>query len=315
MIIINLSGGRRTEERVASVMNINPFKDRDVAERPDLVVPSYTTRLPIPAFLMAVQRCLLSLQYNHLSTTFFNLSKNRPLHKILETGREILKDQLPIRCLEAVFVSLHLTQPVQEVERIPVAFKTIFRGDGSVCRHIVLAVRYRRIFGALGLSRRATLMDKELRYARLSMLLDDYMAAYEDVHHDVVAIKVGLPVSHDSASNDVPVWRYLCLRMSQLKPGEWRVLCDNFSEMTHELSHCHLGPTTDAAAAEGGEGDSDDEAETRQRIDIIRRGVVPLAPAQQQPQKRTASVRPGRLGMIPMVPKRALSEKPVTKRE
>ena len=67
------------------------------------------------------------------------------------------------------------------------------------CRHIVLAVRHPGTgqWGALGLSRRAELMDKPLTHASLADLLADYIASYQKWWHTVLRMRVGLPVPHD----------------------------------------------------------------------------------------------------------------------
>ncbi len=71
----------------------------------------------------------------------------------------------------------------------------------DVCfrRHIVLAVRHPETgrWGALGLSRRAELMDKPLIYSSLADLLAAYVASYKQWWHAVLRIRIGLPVPHD----------------------------------------------------------------------------------------------------------------------
>lgn len=67
------------------------------------------------------------------------------------------------------------------------------------CRHIVLAVRDSQTgrWGALGLSRRAELMEKPLTYASLADLLQNYIACYTQWWHSVLRIRIGLPIPHD----------------------------------------------------------------------------------------------------------------------
>ena len=73
--------------------------------------------------------------------------------------------------------------------------------DKDVCfyRHIVLAVRHPETgrWGALGLSRRAELMDKPLIYSSLADLLAAYVASYKQWWHAVLRIRIGLPVPHE----------------------------------------------------------------------------------------------------------------------
>lgn len=48
----------------------------------------------------AVQQVINSLQYNHTSGYFYNVSKSRPFSRIMDTAREALRVALPIKCLE-----------------------------------------------------------------------------------------------------------------------------------------------------------------------------------------------------------------------
>ncbi|KAL7750392.1 hypothetical protein RI367_004165 [Sorochytrium milnesiophthora] len=81
----------------------------------------------------------------------------------------------------------------------------------NVYRHIVLALCFRNKWGAIGLSRRATLMYKPLQCKDLTSLLGDYIQSYADVQHKVVKIKVGLPVPHDEYSGSQIVWKYMTI--------------------------------------------------------------------------------------------------------
>ena len=78
--------------------------------------------------------------YNFTGVNYFDVRKHRPLGRILETGREITRQALPIKCVEAVFVATYLTHGVKELERIPMSFKS--QVDGVTYKHIVLALKY-----------------------------------------------------------------------------------------------------------------------------------------------------------------------------
>ena len=45
----------------------------------------------------------------------------------------MVKECLPIRCLEASFLAVYITQELREVDRIPLSFKTEFRGEIHRC--------------------------------------------------------------------------------------------------------------------------------------------------------------------------------------
>lgn len=87
--------------------------------------------------------------------------------RIMATARDVLKDCLPIKCIEAVFLGLYLTSGWEGLDRIPLAFKS--RAAGVSYRHIVLAVydRAGHKFGALGMSRCAAAAGSRGRAADL----------------------------------------------------------------------------------------------------------------------------------------------------
>ena len=78
----------------------------------------------------------------------------------METAKEIIQESLPIKCLEAVVLSLYLTSPLLNIQRLAVGFKSKF--DGMYFRHVVLTVQHGGCYGALGMSRRKDLMFKPL---------------------------------------------------------------------------------------------------------------------------------------------------------
>ena len=95
----------------------------DAPEKPTL--PGNILSLPLQKRLVAVQKCIEQLTYNHVGTgTNFNIDKTRNLGRILETARQIERDALPVRCVEAVFVALRWTRDWTDVDRIPGGFKT-----------------------------------------------------------------------------------------------------------------------------------------------------------------------------------------------
>eukprot|EP00775_Hariotina_reticulata_P011002 gene11002-11156_t len=154
-----------------------------------------------------------SLQYNHQNCYLYNVNKQRPLAAILATAASILKDPLPIKCIEAVFLGILLTQGWDDLQRMPVGFKS--QGpDGKVYRHIVLVVCQvpTRLFGAIGLSRRPELMYKPLQFASLADIMADYQSGYRHWGHELIKVRVGLPVEHRLDLLHLPVcWRYITI--------------------------------------------------------------------------------------------------------
>lgn len=80
-----------------------------------------------PLLPRLLQELISSLQYNHAHGYYYDVSKARPLSAILATAAGILSDPLPIKCIEAVFLGLLLTQGwgQGELQRLPVGFKSM----------------------------------------------------------------------------------------------------------------------------------------------------------------------------------------------
>lgn len=170
------------------------------------VAPQLSSFATMPEKLFAVQSFIEKLQYNYTPVDYFDVRKNRPMSRILDTSRKIIRDGLPIKCVEAVFLALFLTQGLQSLERIPMSFKS--RVDGHTFKHIVLAVRHQGMWGALGLSRRPALYWKPLVHKSLGDLYAEFRRSYTEVHHSLVRVKVGLPVGHDAYSTEYVCWAY-----------------------------------------------------------------------------------------------------------
>ena len=214
--------------------------------KPEL--PANFDRLPLPRRLSAAQAFIDALTYNHVAqpSTFFSIDKRRPLGRILETARCIERDALPIKCVEAVFLALRLTSEWRDVDRVPAAFKTaVAFTDGAgkrrrrCHRHIVLLIRRRREratdasersvgvgsadaeptdrseFGALGISRRASLAHRPMRYGSVSEILTSYREAYEDIGHAVLKVRVGLPAPREPPEAEV-CWRHCCVTVGRV---------------------------------------------------------------------------------------------------
>ncbi|KAI8587785.1 vasohibin-2 [Geranomyces variabilis] len=162
--------------------------------------------------LRAVQTYIDKLGYNHLGTTFFEIRKTASVRSLMRTAQEMISFALPIKCLEAVVLATYLTAPLVDVERIPCSFKSECGGD--TYRHIVLLLHCGDRWGALGISRRPDLMDKPLAFKSLPEILKEYKTAYERNGHRLRKIKLGLPITHDTSSNERFTWKYLSLHVN-----------------------------------------------------------------------------------------------------
>jgi hypothetical protein len=159
-------------------------------------------------------------------TQFFEVKKDKPLSRLLETAKDIMREALPIKCLEAVIVFILLTMELESLDRFPISFKSAFHGQQH--RHIVLGVRHAGRYGALGLSRRDTLMFKPLTFPSLAALISDYSQSYAAVGHALVRVRIGRAVPHDPLSSATVDWRALVVHPAHFTPNELSRVLDRF---------------------------------------------------------------------------------------
>ncbi|XP_002969550.2 vasohibin-1 isoform X1 [Selaginella moellendorffii] len=205
------------EAAIAAGVGAHP--SATAAKRPQL--PNNFFKFPAPARLKAIQHYINSFEYKQTPTTSFNSHKFRPLSRIMDTAKMMIYSPQPIKCVEAVFLALYLTAGMQDVERIPLSFKT--QEDDKVHQHIVLLVRYGDKYGAFGISRRTDLMNKEFDYDNISSIVENYKRAYENHMHTVLKIRIGLPVEHNVESYNFICWRYLTIAPCT---QHWQQCCD-----------------------------------------------------------------------------------------
>tara|TARA_B110000977_G_scaffold5017_2_gene7196 strand:- start:9076 stop:10518 length:1443 start_codon:yes stop_codon:yes gene_type:complete len=214
------------------------------------VIPSNILSMPLPKRLLTVQKLIDQLTYNHVGTTTnFNIDKNRNLNRILETGRSIARDALPIKCVEAVFLALKWTHEWRDVDRIPAAFKTSvsFTDSKGIKRkkthqHIVLFIRrllndklgddkktdnksndesqthHASQYGALGISRRSSLAFRDMSYKSITEILTTYRDAYQELGHSIVKVRTGLPVPRVPREANI-CWRHCVVGITGEKDG------------------------------------------------------------------------------------------------
>jgi hypothetical protein len=158
--------------------------------------------------LARIQGYLGKLGYNHLGHPFHAFSKRKSLRHLMYVARDMVHHALPIKCLEATLLGVHLTMNLP-MDRVPLSFKS--EAGGEVYKHIVLVIRLGGKWGALGLSRRADLMDKPCTFGSLDELVEEYTRAYTANYHRLLKVKVGLPVLHDGSRNEPIPWK-VCVR-------------------------------------------------------------------------------------------------------
>ncbi|XP_056624402.1 tubulinyl-Tyr carboxypeptidase 1 [Triplophysa dalaica] len=199
----------------------------DLPKIPIPSVPTFQPNSSIPQRLEAIQKYIRDLQYNHTGTQFFEIKKSRPLTALMDIAKEMTRESLPIKCLEAVILATYLTNSLPSVERFPLSFKTRF--SGSHFCHIVLGVHSGGRFGALGISRRQDLMYKPLEYKTLADLVQDFQVAYQGYWHTLCKVKIGHYVSHDPHSVEQIEWKHSVLDVDKLSKEELKKELDRYT--------------------------------------------------------------------------------------
>ncbi|CAL1575230.1 unnamed protein product [Knipowitschia caucasica] len=234
------------------VARIHPTEDlgksiRGATDLPKIPIPSVPTYQPtttIPQRLEAIQKYIRDLQYNHTGTQFFEIKKTRPLTGLLDIAKDMVREALPIKCLEAVILGIHLTNNMPGVERFPLSFKSQFSGNHF--HHIVLGVHSGGRFGALGMSRREELMFKPLEFRTLMDLVEEFQAAYRGYWHTLRKIRIGQYVSHDPHSVEQIEWKHSILDLDKLSRDELRRELDRHTrDMRLKIGKPPPSPTKD----------------------------------------------------------------------
>lgn len=210
--------------------------------------PRLTPGMSMRRKLQGIQQFICSFEYNHTRENYFEVRKDLGMKRIVSTAKEIIREALPIKCIEAVFLGCYLTNEFMDVTRIPVRFQSRVAA-GHIYRHIILAVEYKGTWGALGLSRKDTLMYKELKHHSLAALIADFQSAYEECGHILESLSVGLPFGRDLYSAQPIHWRALTLDLLSIDEDQTKALLNKFwgkigIAEKHVMLHGRIHPET-----------------------------------------------------------------------
>ncbi|CAK8690064.1 unnamed protein product [Clavelina lepadiformis] len=212
----------KSKDEIEEIKNVDFLYDVPVP-----AIPVLLPQMPISHCLTLVQNYINRLQYNHTGTQLFEIKKNRPLAGLMDKAKEMIKEALPIKCLEAVILSIYLTNGLLTVERFPIGFKSVF--NGRCYYHVVLGMFYNGYFGALGISRRNDLMYKPLEFKTLFDLIDDYDTAYSRYTHQLVKVRLGGVIPHETHSQEKIHWSVYTVNFTKTHNAERQHKLDLYS--------------------------------------------------------------------------------------
>jgi len=69
-------------------------------------VPVFHQHSSVLHYLEFVQNYINNLNYNHTGTQLFEIKKYRPLAGLMDKAKEMIKEALPIKCLEAAILAM-----------------------------------------------------------------------------------------------------------------------------------------------------------------------------------------------------------------
>jgi len=118
--------------------------------------------------------------------------------------------------------------------RIPISFTTICC-EGHEYHHIILGIKHKRKWGAMGISRLPKLMYKPLQHNTLIDLIKNFVSSYEFYFHLVKAVNLGLPFSHSCVSETPLQWRVIKLTLGKDKKS-WDDHRDAFLQYSRDCS-------------------------------------------------------------------------------
>ena len=161
---------------------------------------------------------------------------------LMDTAKAMIREALPIKCMEAVVLSIYLTNGVPCLGRFPINFKSELPARAGMPQkyfyHVVLGLVHGSKFGAIGLSRRTNLMDKKLEFPSLHDLIQNFDEAYKDCGHKLVKVRVGNLISHDPYSIAPIPWKGITIYPRAEEASEIKGRLEKFSRELRSSLRC-----------------------------------------------------------------------------
>lgn len=197
---------------------------------PRPLVPHLFGPEPVETKVAMIQSFINSFEYNYTGNPYVRLNrwklKSLGMLHITLSAKKIICESLPIQCVEAVFIGCILTAHIPGLTRVPLSFKS--KMGPTIYRHIVLAVEYEGKWGAIGISRRNSLMDKPILYECLADLITEYRESYRACYHTLLKVYLGFPFSSDCFSDTPIKWRAVNIRIAHQAYSSIRQETDHY---------------------------------------------------------------------------------------
>jgi len=168
------------------------------------VPPTYRMKKTNYTYIKKCQRYISSLTYNMIGFQLFYIDKTAPLLVLLKTAKDMIQYSVPIKCLEAVILGIYLTRDVSKLDRFTLTFKS--KQNGLTYYHTLLGLHYYGKYGAMGLSRKSNLMDRDFEFDNLSSMICSFRDAYREHNHTLVKVSIGDVIPHDSCTMEKINW-------------------------------------------------------------------------------------------------------------
>ncbi|XP_023340823.1 vasohibin-2 isoform X2 [Eurytemora carolleeae] len=187
------------------VLHIPPLRPKPGAEVDQVLI-----------YLEKMQQYITDLKYNHDDVPL-KIQAQASMITHYNSAKRMIREGQPIKCMDAIILGIHLTTGIQGLGRFPINFKSeihdkAFKPGRKYYYHVVLGLLYKGKFGAVGLSRKSTLMDKPLIYSSLFDLILEYQRSYTECKHTLLMVRVGDIISHLQFSVSPIPWRGLLVK-------------------------------------------------------------------------------------------------------
>lgn len=191
--------------------------------------------IEIANYVDKVQNFMKSLKYNFTGLQFYDINKSRSIRSLMEIAKQMIKCSLPIKCLEAVILGIHLTNGCpSSLVRFTLSFKSVCKKSKSKHYHVLLGLYIKNVgYGTIGMSRKDELAYKKLgNFETLEKLIFNIKSSYETCGHVLKRVSFGLPISHNTCSLESLDWTCVVVEVGKLKSvDELRVRTERFSRL------------------------------------------------------------------------------------